>query len=432
MSAALKRAKLTPYDTGGTTLQSDRTIKFDFNPETLTLKVTTAQQQDRGRRGRQQVQSVGASSATLAFEAIFDTTRPKDNDDVEDGDLNDDTALDVRRRTKPIADLLAAVPQPGGGGSSGGGSGGSGGSAGGRTDKSPCRVQFQWGNILFDGVITSHQETFDFFAPSGVPLRSKVQLTLTEQNFNYAVDADDLSRATADPAPANARDAASAAGADSLFDLGSGGLSLGFSASASFGLSLDASFSLSAQLGVSVDFGLSADAGFSLDASAALDVFGSAALAATSGVADVSQAGLGRLAPPVGALAGATQPSSPWAPDGPKPGTSAAGLAKTVNALRAAGAANRQPGGPTPPGGAGAPASTALPVRGSPPPALPRAPMPIDGTVYSGARLAPQSIQDGRRRPSWEALPGRATVPAAGAALKHRSGGCGCRQCRGH
>ncbi|KSB91817.1 hypothetical protein AS593_07275 [Caulobacter vibrioides] len=427
MSAALKRAKLTPYNTAGTTLQTDKVIKFDFNPETLTLKVTTGQQQDRGRRGRQQVQSVGASSATLAFEAIFDTTRPKDNDVVEDGDLNDDTALDVRRRTKPIADLLAAVPQPGGGSgksSSGGG--------GGKTDKSPCRVQFQWGNILFDGVITSHQETFDFFAPSGVPLRSKVQLTLSEQNFNYAVDADDLSRATADPPPANARDAATAADADSLFDLGSGELSLGFSASASFDLSLDASFSLSAQLGVSVDFGVSLDAGFSLDASAALDVFGSAALSATSGVSDVGQAGLGRLAPPVRAPAGATQPSSPWAPDGPKPGTSAAGLARTVNALRASGAAGGRPGGPAPPGGAGGPAPTALPVRGSPPPALPRAPMPIDGTVYSGARMTPQSIQDGRRRPSWEALPGRAATPMARAAPRHRSGGCGCRQCREH
>jgi hypothetical protein len=200
MSGALKRAKLVPYDKAGSTLQTDQAIKFDFNPETLTLKISTGQQQDKSRRGRQQVQSVGASAATLSFDAIFDTTRPKDNDVVADGDLNDDTALDVRKRTKPIADLLAAVPQPGGGSGKGAG--------GGKTDKSPSRVQFQWGNILFDGVITSHQETFDFFAPSGVPLRSKISLTLSEQNFNYVVNADDLSRATADPAPATARDAA--------------------------------------------------------------------------------------------------------------------------------------------------------------------------------------------------------------------------------
>src|SRR5690242_19060108 len=70
MSGSLKRAKLVPYDAGSKTLQTAKAIKFDFNPETLTLKVSTGQQQDKSRRGRQQVQSVGASSATLNFEAI--------------------------------------------------------------------------------------------------------------------------------------------------------------------------------------------------------------------------------------------------------------------------------------------------------------------------------------------------------------------------
>jgi Contractile injection system tube protein len=420
MSGALKRAKLVPYDKAGSTLQTDQAIKFDFNPETLTLKISTGQQQDKSRRGRQQVQSVGASAATLSFDAIFDTTRPKDNDVVADGDLNDDTALDVRKRTKPIADLLAAVPQPGGGSGKGAG--------GGKTDKSPSRVQFQWGNILFDGVITSHQETFDFFAPSGVPLRSKISLTLSEQNFNYVVNADDLSRATADPAPATARDAATAAGADSLFDLGPSGLSLGFSASASLGLSLDASVSLSAQLGVSAEFGVSLDAGISLSASAAIDVFGSASLSAGGGGGggDVGQAGLARLAPAAARPAGSTQPPAPWAPDGPVAGSAAAGLAASINAMRAAGAATAPAGGP----GAVA-AATPLPVRGSPPPALPRSPS-LDTTVYSSARLVPQAVLDGDRLPRWQALPGTGAIIAAPMPSARHAGGCGCRRCGGH
>jgi len=418
MSGSLKRARLVPYDSAGKTLQTDRAIKFDFNPETLTLKVSTGQQQDKSRRGRQQVQSVGASAATLSFDAIFDTTRPKDNDTVVAGDLNDDTALDVRKRTKPIADLLAAVPLPGGGSGKGDG----------KTDKAPSRVQFQWGAILFDGVITSHQETFDFFSPSGVPLRSKVQLTLTEQNFNYAVNADNLSRATADPPPANARDAAAAEGADSLFDLGPGGLSLGFSAGLNLNFSADAAFSLSAQLGVSADFGVSLDAGVSLNATAALDVFGSAALSAAGGQpGDVGQAGLSRLAPAAARPAGSTLPPAPWAPDGPVAGSAAAGLAASINAMRAAGAAV------TPSGGPGAPVSTTLlPVRGSPPPALPRSP-PIDTTVYSSGRLVPQAVLDGDRLPRWQVLPVAAgNDMTASVPVARHVGGCGCRRCGGH
>src|SRR3954462_4151823 len=102
--SSLKRARLVPYDAGGTNLQTAKAIKFDFNPETLTLKVTTGEQRDKARLGRQQRQTVGASSATLSFDAIFDTTRPKDLDHLESVDQNDESGLDVRKRTKPIAD----------------------------------------------------------------------------------------------------------------------------------------------------------------------------------------------------------------------------------------------------------------------------------------------------------------------------------------
>jgi Contractile injection system tube protein len=424
MSTKLTRAKLTPYAADGTTPLSDQTIKLDFNPDTLTLKVSTAQQQDKARRGRQQVQNTGAASATLTFDAIFDTTRPKSHDLVVDGDRNDDTALDVRKRTGPIASWLGAIDPPKGSSDSGDG----------KPGKAPCRVEFQWGAIVFNGVITSHQETFDFFSPSGVPLRSKVQLTMTEQNFTYAVSAKRLAEAVATTPPSNVRDAATAAGANSLFDLGPGALSLGFSASGGVGISLDASASLSLQLGVSADFGVSLDAGFSMSASAALDVFGSAALTAGisasggGGGSDVGQAGLSQLAPTPASPPGSTQPPSPWAPDGPAPGSAAAGLAASVNAMRAAGAAMPPPGGP-----GALPSTSPLPVRGSPPAALPRSPGILDTTVYSSTRLVPQAVLEGDRLPRWQALPGVTVsfAPVRPMVTSH-PGGCGCCRCGGH
>jgi hypothetical protein len=71
-------------------------------------------------------------------------------------------------------------------------------------------------------------------------------------------------------------------------------------------------------------------------------------------------------------------------------------------------------------------------VRGSPPPALPRAPI-TSNTVYAASRLMPQEIIGGFNLPSWQTLPGTiaaGTVPAAVTAMHRR--GCGCRTCRGH
>jgi Contractile injection system tube protein len=458
MSGQLTRARLIRYQPDGNNLETGKAITFDFNPETLTLKVSTGQQQERSRRGRQQVQNVGATAATLSFEAIFDTTRPKAHDDVtRDSAANDDTALDVRVRTGPIADLVATGTGSGGGQDN---------------ENAPRRVRFQWGSILFDGVITSHQETFDYFAPSGVPLRSKVQITLSQQDFRYEVSADQLARAAAATPPATARDAATAQGADSLLDLAPDDLALGFSASLQAGFSIDAGVRLEAELGISADVGLSLSAGIRLDASAALDVFGSAALSvgagldvagvasagfsASAGVSagasfstgagvlasasfsagarvsvnaggpasarvsasagvpasvgfsasagDLGQAGLAPLAPSAAtAPPGQTPPATSWAPDAPAPGSRAAALAAVVNSLRANGAAAATEGARVAP----------LPIRGSPPTVLPRTPR-ADNTIYATSRLSAVTAVSAEPRPSWEAvLPLTATTRQA-------------------
>ncbi|WP_442770303.1 CIS tube protein, partial [Zoogloea ramigera] len=327
-TSQFRRAKLVPFDAGGRNPQEARAIPLDFNPETLTLKVSGGEQRDRSRRGRQQVQNVGASKATLSFECIFDSTRPRDASDSSTGG---EEMLDVRTRSKPIADLLQVY-----------GSG---------REQAPRRVQFRWGTLIFNGVISQHQEVFDYFSPSGVPLRSKLSITLTEQEFRYEVSATDAAqrRQAVEQASAGARSQAAAAGASSLMGGGSGlDLSAGFDLSAGLNLDLNLDMSLSAQVGLSASLGLSADigvsvgAGINLDASAAVDLFGPAALGSD---ADLGRSGVAIPQPSPG-LAAAGVPPSPWAPDGPAPGRRAAGPAPAVSSPRAGGAGR---GGAPPP-----------------------------------------------------------------------------------
>lgn len=413
-TAQFRRAKLVPFDAGGRNVEESRAIPLDFNPETLTLKVSAGEQRDRSRRGRQQVQNVGSSKATLSFDCYFDSTRPRDDDTGEDASQNEEM-LDVRVRTKPIADLVQTY-----------GSG---------REQAPRRVQFRWGTLIFNGVISSHQEVFEYFSPSGVPLRSKIQLTLTEQEFRYELTATDAAaqRQAVAQATADARSQAAAADADSLLGGADGNgfdLSAGFSLSASLDLNLDVSLSaqvgLSASFGVSADIGISVGAGISLDANAAVDLFGGAALGTSS---DLSRSGLSVPKPSPG-LASAGVTPNPWAPEGPAPGSRAASLAAVVNDQRASGAVAGQVAANT--GGTGTAAP--LPVRGSPPLALRRAP-PSGDPLFATARV-PVELAAGERRPRWESLPAAAvtaTTPAGRSATSTPCGcGCGCARCSGH
>lgn len=406
-TSQFRRAKLVPFDAGGRNPQEARAIPLDFNPETLTLKVSGGEQRDRSRRGRQQVQNVGASKATLSFECIFDSTRPRDASDSSTGG---EEMLDVRTRSKPIADLLQVY-----------GSG---------REQAPRRVQFRWGTLIFNGVISQHQEVFDYFSPSGVPLRSKLSITLTEQEFRYEVSATDAAqrRQAVEQASAGARSQAAAAGASSLMGGGSGlDLSAGFDLSAGLNLDLNLDMSLSAQVGLSASLGLSADigvsvgAGINLDASAAVDLFGPAALGTD---AELGRSGVAIPQPSPG-LAAAGVPPSPWAPDGPAPGSRAAGLAAVVSSQRAGGAVSA-----TASTTAGSSTRPPLPVRGSPPLASLRT--PAAGAPLFAPRSAPTPAAAGERRPPWETLPAAVTTTAPRPhATACACGGCGCRRCTG-
>jgi hypothetical protein len=45
----------------------------------------------------------------------------------------------------------------------------------------PPRVRFQWGTLIFIGIVTRYDEELDYFATNGTPLRAKVTVSITEQ-----------------------------------------------------------------------------------------------------------------------------------------------------------------------------------------------------------------------------------------------------------
>ncbi|MEJ2065025.1 MAG: hypothetical protein P8X74_17400 [Reinekea sp.] len=51
----------------------------------------------------------------------------------------------------------------------------------------PKRCRFQWGTFVFVGMVSSYNETLDFFTPEGVPLRATLALTLKEDRYQFTL-----------------------------------------------------------------------------------------------------------------------------------------------------------------------------------------------------------------------------------------------------
>lgn len=127
-------------------------LEVDFNPETLKVTITNAMQANRKRRKKEPPQFVTDSTAKLSVELVFDTTT---------------FGFNVRALTSQIAQMMKPK-----------------GSARQQEKKKgiPAIVIFEWGTFVFEGYIESFDETLDFFAAEGVPLRSTVSLSITEQD----------------------------------------------------------------------------------------------------------------------------------------------------------------------------------------------------------------------------------------------------------
>jgi Contractile injection system tube protein len=136
-------------------------LPVDFNPETLKLSITNAMGANTKRRKKEPPQFVTDSTAKLSVELVFDST-------TYGNDVREMTSL-VAQMMKPKGTAQQQQKKKG----------------------IPAIVVFEWGTFLFEGYIESFNETLDFFAAEGVPLRSTVSLSITEQDDPFRAPSGD-------------------------------------------------------------------------------------------------------------------------------------------------------------------------------------------------------------------------------------------------
>jgi hypothetical protein len=154
VSAFAKAALTAKTDQSGREIPvaARQPLEVDFNPESLKLSISNAMQANRKRRKKEPPQFVTDSTAKLSVELVFDTTT---------------FGFDVRIITSQVAQMMKPK-----------------GTRQQQQQKKgiPAIVIFEWGTFLFEGYIDSFNETLDFFAAEGVPLRSTVSLSISEQD----------------------------------------------------------------------------------------------------------------------------------------------------------------------------------------------------------------------------------------------------------
>lgn len=191
---ALKKARLIELKEDlSSELPGGKAIDVQFNPD--SLKVTYANQvvqpeggdQAAGTAGRQ---FVGAGTTKLALSLWFDVTSMTDN-----------PVDDVRRLTKDVIHFM--TPKA---------------SESDSTKLAPPGTRFLWGSFIFDGMVEGLEETLEFFAPDGKPLRASITLTLSQQKILVS----EFTEANSAKARAGQRPFQPAKQGDSVQDMASG------------------------------------------------------------------------------------------------------------------------------------------------------------------------------------------------------------------
>jgi hypothetical protein len=178
----LARAVLIPMDGDQPDPDENNHILVQFNPETLKVTLSNSLKADnQGGNNNSAAQYVDKSESSLAVELLFDTTVARDVDSTQsetDGGLSNSAALqqantheansDVRALTKKIADTFMQPQNP-------------------EADRpgAPTRCRFQWGAFVFVGMLSSYNETLEYFSPEGIPLRAKLALSFKEDRYQF-------------------------------------------------------------------------------------------------------------------------------------------------------------------------------------------------------------------------------------------------------
>jgi hypothetical protein len=281
MSSSKKPVDRATFYTVDKNGKNDKEIlQVMFNPASLTYTIANQMKEE----GKDKKQHVAKSTAKLAMDLIFDTT---------------DSGKDVREVTTLLAKLM------------------------GPTDKKsnspylPQVVALDWGSFRFKGMVEQFKETIDFFAPEGVPLRSTVNISLSNQEKVFE---DDTEKADATHIPqeqalvavgegqdvgdiakqtgGDARTTAADNGIENLRMPGTGVLAISASvqlspptAFASGGASLSAGGGLGLSAGAGI--GLSAGAGIGLSAGGGIGLSAGAGISASAGVSFGASASAG-------------------------------------------------------------------------------------------------------------------------------------------
>lgn len=153
----------------------ERWLRVQFNPDTLKTSLSTnLKTSDRGGSGKAASQYIEKSESSLTLELVFDTSTTAPDLIQEPGGGNATTRVvhsDVRRITRNLATFFLQSRDAK--------------KANSKKPPPPSRCHFRWGSFGFTGMVSSMNETLDYFSPDGVPLRATVSLTLKEDRFQF-------------------------------------------------------------------------------------------------------------------------------------------------------------------------------------------------------------------------------------------------------
>jgi hypothetical protein len=266
-------------------------IPVQFNPTMLKLQYANESTGGATTKAPNRQNPV-QGNATLTLELEYDTA---------EGD-GQGRPVDVRTKTK---DIIAFVRPPKG-----------------TKGAPPPRIKFVWGALTFEGNVTSLSEDLDYFDADGRALRSKLNLTIKEQDLSLALSPADADVAAASKPGDAARNGApgsaptnkpvqtvpanqgesvqqaltrlnadptlwrtAMAGLDSPLGLSAGTqLQLGAEASFSAGVGASAGIDAGASMGVTASVGVSAEmsVGFALSAAGGIAKSSSTQVAASA------------------------------------------------------------------------------------------------------------------------------------------------------
>lgn len=191
-SPQLAKAVMIPMNGDDPETDTDKHIVVQFNPVSLKVALSNTLKADNaGGESSASAQFIDKSESTLTVQLVFDSSVPGAASLPAGGSAdsaagtqaagtssgpsasgpsaaNHQANSDVRLLTQKVADTFMN-PE--------------------KTDPakpgSPKRCRFQWGAFVFVGMVSSYNETLDYFSPEGVPLRATLALTLKEDRYQF-------------------------------------------------------------------------------------------------------------------------------------------------------------------------------------------------------------------------------------------------------